>query len=162
MVPKDMQTHTLTPAPIPIYVCVCVRIHTYVPTPNASAPSFHLSRHCLSLMRRSRATFIVALSQNPPLEREPTECALCKMLANLRDANVLHLRANCCPDFSKGWTASQMMLDLNSSFNAESANKAEDEKTAVVNCVAVHPTGLADHSHARDRPDAAIWKTVAR
>ena len=55
-----------------------------------------------------------------------------------------------------------MMLDLNSSFNAESANKAEDEKTAVFDCVAVHPTGLADHSHARDRPDAAIWKTVTR
>jgi hypothetical protein len=55
-----------------------------------------------------------------------------------------------------------MMLDLNSSFSAESANKAEDEKTAAFNCVAVHPTGLADHSHARDRPDVAIWKTVTR
>ena len=84
------------------------------------------------------------------------------MLANLRDATVLHLRANCCSDFSKGWTASHMMLDLNSSFNAESANKAADENAAVFNCVAVHPTGLADHSHARDRPGAAIWKTVTR
>ena len=68
---KDMQRHTLTPAPRPIYVYICIRIHTYVPTPNASAPSFHLSRHCLSLMRRSRATFIVALSQNPPWKGNP-------------------------------------------------------------------------------------------
>ena len=68
---KDMQRHTLTPAPTPIYVCICIRIHTYVPTPNASIPSFRLSRHCLSLMRRSRATFIVALSPNPPWKGNP-------------------------------------------------------------------------------------------
>ena len=73
IVPKDVQTHTHThtPAPIPIYVCICICIHTYVPTPNASVPSFRLSRHCLSLMRRSRATFIVALSQNPPWKGNP-------------------------------------------------------------------------------------------
>ena len=140
-----------------------MHMHTYVRTytqcisslfsPIATLPIPHEAKPC----DLHCGTFA-----EPPLEREPTECALCKMLANLRDANVLHLRANCCPDFSKGWTASQMMLDLNSSFNAKSANKAEGEKTAVFNCVAVHPAGLADHSHARDRPDAAIWKTVTR